>query len=351
VGRSPSEDYGRSPTLTDVARVAGVSLATAARVLRDPETKVAPELAERVRRAADELHYVPNMLARSLRGGTPTMVGLVVGDMLDPYYGTIAETVTEAAETEHRMVAIVSNMQRSAELELKQCQQLWEHRVSGLILAGGGFDQQTHFEAFRTTIERIRGSGVSVASLSPRGIEVPTFCVDNFRVGEIMAETVLRDGHRRIGIIMGPHRNQVTALRAEAAKKTVTKGGGSFTLSYGEYTAESGAGEATRMLSNDPTISAFVVGGDAMAVGVVGGLVGLGYSVPGDISVVSAGRARAGGWSSPALTTVDLRLEECARLALDHVARRHSGATHDEEAGVLLEPRLVQGGSVVRVRQ
>ena len=350
MGSSPT-DNGRSPTLIDVARVAGVSLATAGRVLREPETKVAPDLVERVRRAADELHYVPNILARSLRGGTPTTVGLIVGDMLDPYYGTIAEAVTEAAESEHRMVAIVSNMQRSAELEIKQCQQLWEHRVSGLILAGGGFDQQTHFEAFRTTIERIRGSGVSVASLSPRGIDMPTFCVDNLRVGEIMAETVLQAGHRRVGIIMGPYRNEVTTLRAEAAKRTVASNGGSFVLSYGEYTAESGATEAMRMHSEDPSITAFVVGGDAMAVGVVSGLAGRGLSVPADISVVSAGRARAGRWSNPALTTVDLRLEECARLALDHVASRHSGATSDEGAGVVLSPRLVVGESVAPVPQ
>jgi LacI family transcriptional regulator len=85
-----NESPRRAPTLADVARVAEVSLSTAARVLRDPATKVAPDLVERVRLAARELDYVPNVLARSLRGGTPTMVGLIVGDMLDPYYGAIA---------------------------------------------------------------------------------------------------------------------------------------------------------------------------------------------------------------------------------------------------------------------
>jgi DNA-binding LacI/PurR family transcriptional regulator len=145
---------------------------------------------------------------------------------------------------------------------------------------------------------------------------------------------------------MGPHHNEVTAQRAEAAKRTVANAGGLFTISYGEYSSEFGATEATRMLSDDPSITAFIVGGDAIAVGVVGGLIEHGVSVPDDISVVSAGRARAGRWSSPALTTVDLRLEECARLALDHVARRHEGAADDSGAGVVLQPRLAAGGSV-----
>lgn len=342
------ENPRRAPTLHEVARAAGVSLSTAARVLRDPETKVAPDLVERVRVAARELDYVPNALARSLRGGTATMVGLIVGDMLDPYYGAIAEAVTEAAESEHHMVAIVSNMQRSAELELKHCEQLWQRRVSGLILAGGGFDQQRHFDQFRATILRIQASGVSVASLSPRRIDIPTFCVDNRKVGRVMAEHILERGHRRIGIIMGPHRNEVTMQRSDAVERAIDAAGGSHEISYGEYTPESGARAATRMLADHPDITAFVVGGDAMAVGVIGGLASQGISVPAEVSVVSAGRTRIGAWATPSLSTVDLRLDECARMALDHVARR-TGKDVNAHAGATLEPKLVEGASVAAV--
>jgi DNA-binding LacI/PurR family transcriptional regulator len=99
------------------------------------------------------------------------------------------------------------------------------------------------------------------------------------------------------------------------------------------------------MLADHPDITAFVVGGDAMAVGVMGGLAGQGISVPADVSVVSAGRTRIGGWATPALSTVDLRLDECARMALDHVARR-GGNDALAGAGATVEPRLVEGASV-----
>ena len=81
------------PTLADVARLAGVSVSTAGRVLRQQDWPVDQAMKERVLAAAAELSYVPNLMARTLRAGGPAMVGLVVGNMLDPYYGEIAEVV------------------------------------------------------------------------------------------------------------------------------------------------------------------------------------------------------------------------------------------------------------------
>ncbi len=117
-------------TLVEVAKAAGVSVSTAGRVLRDADYHVDPALGERVREAAARLGYVANVLARSLRGGTPGLVGLIVGDMLDPYYAEIAEAVTQHAESTHGLLALVCNMQRDPLLEIKYCRQLWEHRVA-----------------------------------------------------------------------------------------------------------------------------------------------------------------------------------------------------------------------------
>src|ERR1700735_1581040 len=151
-----------SPTLVDVAREAGVSVSTAGRVLRDGDWPVDAELKERVLAAADRLSYVPNLLARTLRAGRPALVGLVAGNMLDPYYGEIAEAVTRHAEAPHLMLAMVCNMQRAPLLELKYFRPSWEHRVAGLILAGGGFDQLTHRAELAAIIEQMKKSGVVV---------------------------------------------------------------------------------------------------------------------------------------------------------------------------------------------
>jgi LacI family transcriptional regulator len=298
--------------------------------------------------AADELKYVPNVLARTLRGGGPTMVGLIVGDMLDPYYGAIAESITEAAESEHSMVAIVSNMQRSPELELKHCQQLWGHRVSGLILAGGGFDQWTHFAEFERTVTQIRSSGVAVVSLSPRGVDLPTFCVDNVRVGALMAETLVAAGHRRIGVLVGPPRSEVTQQRLRGATEVIEAAGGEHVVEHGDYSSAAGAQLIGKVLADHPELTGFVVGTDTMAIGVIAGLKSAGLRVPADVSVVSTGNTHMAGWASPPLTTVDVRLAECGRAALSYVAA-HVGQGKRAPARVLV-PRLVEGGSVAHVR-
>ncbi len=173
----------RSPTLADVASSAGVSVSTAGRVLRDEGWPVEESLKERVRVAADLLGYVPNVMARTLRAGAPAMVGLVIGNMLDPYYGEIAEAVTCHSEHTSRMLTMVCNMQRDPRLELDYCRRLWEHRVAGLVLAGGGFDQFTHHDELAALVEKMERGGVVVATLSPRDLDVPSFHVDNTEVG------------------------------------------------------------------------------------------------------------------------------------------------------------------------
>ena len=81
-------------------------------------------------------------------------------------------------------MAMVCNMQRDPVLELKYCRQLWEHRVSGLILAGGGFDQVTHHDKLVAVLDQMMSNGVVVTPLSPRDLDAPVFSVDNGLVGE-----------------------------------------------------------------------------------------------------------------------------------------------------------------------
>lgn len=314
----------RAPTLADVARRAGVSVSTTARVLRNDDYPVTPELSERVRDAAAEVGYVPNILARSLRGGTPTTIGLIVGDMLDPFYGEVAEVVTTRAETEHSMVAIVCNMQRDPLLELKYCQQMWEHRVGGLILAGGGFDQWTHFDRFSDLIRQMIAAGVVVASLSPRGV-APAFCIDNEALGAGMAEALVSHGHRRIGILLGSANNEATQGRMRGAIGVLSRSGAGFHVVHSDYSAQSGAEAIAAMLEGSPGITGAMVGSDAMAVGVLNRLAEMGISVPDEFSVVGAGNTSMARWSSPRLTTFDLALTQCGSAALDFIAGRLQG--------------------------
>ncbi|MFC0534042.1 LacI family DNA-binding transcriptional regulator [Phytohabitans kaempferiae] len=334
----------KAPTLVDIARLAGVSVSTAGRVLRQPDNKVDPELAARVQAAAAELGYMPNVAARALRGAGAAMVGLVVGDMVDPYYGEIAELVTQAAEREHGIVAIVSNMQRDALLELKHIERLCGHRVAGLILAGGGFDQWTYLDRFAALMNLVGRAGVTVTSLAPRGIDIPTFCVDNEQVGAVAAAKLAALGHRRVGLLLGPPNSEVTQQRLRGAIKALTEAGSGFVVRHAPYAPEDGSAAVREMVAQMPELTGFLVGADTMAIGVLDGLARAGRSVPADASVISIGNTRSAAWSSPTLTTVDVAVGEYARAALRHIAAHVAG--EPAPAPPAIAPTVVDGRSI-----
>jgi LacI family transcriptional regulator len=344
---SPAGPRRGAPTLVDVAREAGVSVSTAGRVLRDGTWPVDPLLRERVKKTALELGYVPNILARTLRSGGTALVGLVAGNMLDPYYGEIAEAVTRHAEAPHLMLAMVCNMQRDPLLELKYCRQLWEHRVAGLILAGGGFDQLTHRAELAAIIEQMKKSGVVVTLLSPRELDAPQFCVDNAKVGEMAARELIRHGHVRVGIAIGRVQNLVRRQRLEAMIAAFDAAAVHYTLL--EPTDPAAPETAvSELLAADRGITGLVASTHMISMGIINEIQRVGLSVPQDISVVAIGNAKLVEWSTPSLTHIDLNLQACGRAALDFIAARVSGVA--QPALTAIEPRLIHGQSVMQRR-
>ncbi len=309
----------KNPTLVDVAKKAGVSLSTAARVLRNSDYAVDAKLQQKVTIAAKEVGYIPNLVARRLRGGKQGVVGLVIGDMLDAHYGMIAESVTKRAETAHSTFAIVCNMQRDPLLEIKYLRKLLEYRVDGIILAGGGFDQWTYHQELVETIDELKRSGTIVVSLMPRGIEVPVFAADSEAIGISKAKFIVDKGHRKIGILLGPARNDMTKQRMQAMTSYLSGHVVDYAIANIDSTPEAGARGAAEMLVRNPDFSALICGSDAIAFGAISYLRGEGIDVPGQISVMGLGNTRLATLSTPRLTTVEMNFNRAGEAALDFI--------------------------------
>ncbi|WP_117190107.1 LacI family DNA-binding transcriptional regulator [Rhizobium terrae] len=347
MSNAPDEKDTKNPTLVDVAKTAGVSLSTAARVLRNSTYSVDPKLKERVNAAAKAVGYVPNLVARRLRGGRQGVVGLVIGDMLDAHYGMIAESVTKRAETAHSTFAIVCNMQRDPLLEIKYLRKLLEYRVDGIILAGGGFDQWTHQEALAETIDELKRSGTVVASLMPRNIEVPVFSADNEAIGITKAKFIVENGHTRIGILLGPARNDMTKQRMQAMTSYLSGHMVDYAIANIDSTPEAGARGAAEMLARNPDFSALICGSDAIAFGAVSYLRGEGIDIPGRISVMGLGNTRLATLCTPRLTTVEMNFDKAGSAALDFIAS--PAASTADASGEIIPHSLVIGESFVRL--
>jgi LacI family transcriptional regulator len=335
---------GPAPTLADVASAANVSVSTAGRVLRDQGWPVEAKLRTRVLAAANELGYVPNVMARSFRTGAPALVGLVTGNMLDPYYGEIGEAVTRYAESTSKMLVMVCNMQRDPKLEIDYCRRLWEHRVAGLILTGGGFDQFTHSEEFAALISQMERGRVTVVTLTPRDIPLPTFCVDNEKAGAMAAEELIRNGHRKIGTIVGPIANRVLQKRIHGITRACED------ARVDHHLVEAGFGEKwinagiAGMFSAHPDITGVIAASGTTSIKTVNAIGLTGRAVPKDVSVVGIGGDAIAQWNTPPLTRVDLALEACGQAALDYIASSVSGGTPPHEFH--RDPKIVAGQSV-----
>ena len=124
----------RAATRADVARYAGVSTAVVSYVVNGGPRRVAPETAARVRAAIEALAYSPNVAARSLRRGSSEMIGLVVPDIANPYFGELARAV-EVVAAEHGLLVTLGSSQASEHVERDLMAELWSRNVDGLLVS------------------------------------------------------------------------------------------------------------------------------------------------------------------------------------------------------------------------
>jgi LacI family transcriptional regulator len=184
------------PTMRDVAREAGVSLKTVSRVVNG-EPGVGADTAARVTAAIEALGYRRNEIARSLRPGQASAtVGLVIGDVGNPFYSTIARAVEEVARR-YRHLLITASSEDDPEREREVVQALTRHRVDGLLIvpAGGGGEQLYLQAEFRL------GTPLVFVDRPPVGVEADTILIDNVGGARLAVEHLLAHGHRRIGVV------------------------------------------------------------------------------------------------------------------------------------------------------
>src|SRR3954463_2855949 len=184
----PSDDANiRRPTLTEVAALAGVSLKTASRALNQ-EPNVAPSTGRRVRDAADVLGYRLNGIARELRrGATSALVGLVSGDLANPFYSAVASGI-ERELRQHGLLLITANNDEDAELERSLVEAFLERRVRALLVIPSADDHEY------LAIEGNRGVPFVFLDRPPDGLSADAVLIDNAGGARSAGEHLLAGG-------------------------------------------------------------------------------------------------------------------------------------------------------------
>lgn len=323
-------------TLADVAARAGVSSATVSRVLNG-NYPVAGSTRERVQRAVEELDYVVNGQARALAAATSDLVGVLVNDVADPFFGVIASALqgeigAGGAGPGGGKLAVVCNTGGSPEAELTYLTLLERQRAAGVVLTGGAVEDDTHNAAVTARLARLTSSGTRVVlcgrpplTLPDGTAQVTTVAFDNRGGARRLTEHLLSLGHRRIGCVTGPVERSTTRHRLEGHRAALDAHGmgpgtpdGEAALRltvHGGYDRASGYDATLELLRRDPGVTAVVAANDTVALGVCAALRDQGLSIPGDVSVAGFDDLPFSVDASPALTTVRIPLQEAGARA------------------------------------
>ena len=188
-------------SLADVSRRAGVSTATASRVLNGSAHPVSEATRERVMQAAHDLSYSPSALARALVTRRTRIIGVIVGDVADPYFAEITRGVEDVAGRAGYLT-IVCNADRRPAVEREYLNLLRDYNAEGAVFAGSGLLESD--EELDASVDQARRQGMHVVALAPRAFGGSSVSVDNRAAAYDLVDYLVSLGHRTIGFVAGP---------------------------------------------------------------------------------------------------------------------------------------------------
>lgn len=322
------------PTITTIAQRAGVSIASVSRVLNGLPTR--EDTVRRVMQAADELGYVPNSVARSLRNRRTDQVAFAMADIGNPVYVAMVREIQPVLKAAGYRLLIHST-DGDVDDELGVLHGLRERYVDGLIISPLRGVTEDHVKAITTA----RAPVVVIGSV-PVGTEVDNVRADSRTGVRLALDHLHAIGRRRIGFVNGPLDTVPGAARAAAYREALEALGLPYDedlVEVGDFYRDSGARAARALLDRAPGLDALMCANDLIALGALDVLREAGRDVPGDVAVVGMDDTDLASVAWPALTSVSLGSAARGKAAAELLLDRLQNGPRDPRV-VVVEPSL-----------
>ncbi|MFC4501899.1 MULTISPECIES: LacI family DNA-binding transcriptional regulator [Streptomyces] len=336
--REPLSDASDGPrrraTIHDVAQLAGVSRQTVSRAVND-KGEIDPATKERVLEAARLLDYRPSRFARGLvRKGTVT-AGLVIPDLMNPFFPEVAAGVLEAAEQRGWQVVVWDT--RTDGVREREALDVLSHQADAVV---GYFKNEDEVLA-----RHIGGIPIVLLERGPQQTRFAAVGIDAAAGLEQGIAHLVRTGHRRIGMLdgdrigaPGPRRE---AFLAEVRRHGLPVDESWIVLCSGGHSVASGETAMEQLLDKRPDMTAVFGFNDLIAVGAMRAARRRGRQVPDDLAVLGFDGLSLGELVEPALTTLHIDKRRLGRLAVEQVARLRAGEEPLSGAHAWVQPQLV----------
>lgn len=325
------------PTIREVATLAGVAPITASRVIND-SGYASEDVRQRVKQAAEKLNYVPNVLARSLKSKRTHTLALVITDITNPFWTTVARGVEDAASEKDYNV-IFCNTDESAQKQKAYLQTLIQKQVDGVLLVPASSDENP--------IDFLRQQNVQVVLLdrSLANTEVDVIRCDSKGGAYQLIKLLVKLGHRKIAILRGP-RGVSSAEDRMAGYQLALQETGLETsdqlIFSGEFSVDSGYQMTKKLLLMSPRPTAMFASNNFIAIGALKALRDAQVVVPDEMSVVGFDDLPIAIVVDPFLTVADQPAYEMGQLATQRLLEHLDGEVIDEVQETILPVSIIE---------
>ena len=309
-------------TIEDVAEAAGVSRQTVSRAINDKD-EISQATKDKVMKAVRELGYRPNRLAQSMVTQRTFTIGLILGDISNPFFPEVTRGVQDVAQANDYNV-FLCNTDDNAEVELQMLRSLSAQSVDGIIL----FSHQISDEELRSFADNYRPLVLINREIDHPNVSV--LMVDNYRGGEMAATHFAEQKRTQIGILTNKTFSTSQVRRIQGFKNRLATNNIQVTddqIIEASATLEGGYEAATQLLNNHPAINAIYTYNDLMALGALRACADLQKPVPEAVSIIGFDDIKLSRITMPSLSTIQVDKYALGKQSMERLLAMISSPT------------------------
>jgi DNA-binding LacI/PurR family transcriptional regulator len=333
----------KNPTMKDVAEQVGVSVQTVSAVIND-KPGITLETRERVLSAIEELGYRPFSIARSLRTRRTHTIALIVPDIANPSFSTIASAAEDVAHASGYSL-VNYNTHESPEREANYIHTAAERWVDGVLFVPSR--DQVH------GLHRLQQVGIPCVAIdrNPESYSGPSVTLNNIQAGELATNHLINLGHRHLAHISGPRhlglaRERQLGFQQAIKVHRLPEG---LVINSAGWGCEDGFSAFKTFLDANPRPTAVFAASDRIAIGFMHAANLYGLHIPDDISIIGLDDVEVAAYQNPPLTTVQQSFTELATIAMQLLLSLVNGEQRTNNR-LILEPHLIVRKSTAAVR-
>ncbi len=320
-------------TIKEVAREAGVSIATVSRVLNN-SGPVNEDTKEKILEVARRLRYIPHGAARSLITAKTHTLGVLLPDLYGEFFSEVIRGIDYSArEAGYHVLLSSSHAERT---EIEAALRAMRGRVDGMII------MHPHIDA--DVLHRNLSPTIPVVLISSHGGATPfhSINIDNYNGAVAAVRHLIEHGHRRIAIIKGSSANYDAAERLRGYRDALREAGIEESIEVeGDFTERAGYRAGKRILEMSPRPTAVFASNDAMAIGALGAFREAGIELPDELAVVGFDDIPIAAYVNPPLTSVHVSINDLGAHATSYLIETLEGSREMGSAPAVLPARLV----------